>query len=312
MNRIVNIVKLLRNIAVSCLIVFPLSRRLINGWYGRLNPSQRSAFHREYAKIFRNNSIQGGDGVWYARFAGKSIRIPLHSGQYWLDWDIAVSVTGHDINVKETYAMLLDSAERPELFIDIGANYGTHSLLFLAHGIETISFEPNASCRKYFGWLCEANQVIPHIEPVALGDDAGSVTLSYPLHDTWLGSTSADVLKDLIHVEELMTEVVKLRTLDSYFGYIDSKRTIMKIDTEGNELAVLKGAARVLRENEPIIILECWEGRRTELFYFLKSCGYRLSHLPWKPESQIYPLSLIEFEDSTEVNFVAIPKRFFS
>ncbi|CAA9891487.1 conserved hypothetical protein [Candidatus Methylobacter favarea] len=76
--------------------------------------------------------------------------MPLTSERFWLDWDTAVSITGHDIEIKQTYEALIGSSEPPELFIDIGANYGTHSLLFLVHQIKTITFEPNASCHDFF------------------------------------------------------------------------------------------------------------------------------------------------------------------
>ena len=40
-----------------------------------------------------------------------------------------VSIVGHDIEVKETYAALIASDHRPTLFLDVGANYGLHSIL---------------------------------------------------------------------------------------------------------------------------------------------------------------------------------------
>jgi hypothetical protein len=64
----------------------------------------------------------------------------------WLDWFLALATLGDDSTVKKTYAAIVSSSRKPDLFLDVGANYGTHSLLFLAHGIRTWSFEPNARC----------------------------------------------------------------------------------------------------------------------------------------------------------------------
>jgi hypothetical protein len=73
------------------------------------------------------------DGLWRLRFAGTQIVLPLRRESFWLDWGFALGVLGHDAEVKRTYEMLLLS-DRPDLFIDIGANYGTHSMLMAAAG----------------------------------------------------------------------------------------------------------------------------------------------------------------------------------
>lgn len=308
MKRIINGLKLIRNTIVACLAAFTWPRRWLNAWYLRLIPSRRSAFHREFAKIFRNSAIRGGDGFWVVTFAGRDIRIPLTAGQYWIDWDTALTVVGQDIDVRQTYENLLNSPARPELFVDIGANYGTHSLLFLVQGIVTMSFEPNNACHDYFRRLAEANQVMPRIEPVALGEEHGAVTLSYPQRDTWLGSISAGVAANLSSTQELITEEVELKTLDDYLAEIGSKRTLIKIDTEGHELSVLRGAIRVLQENRPIIIFECWKDlQRTELFDFLDANSYQICQLPWRPASDIPPLTESEFLVNSSTNFITVP-----
>ena len=70
--------------------------------------------------------------------------------------------------MKKTYAAIVSSSRKPDLFLDVGANYGTHSLLFLAHGIRTWSFEPNARCHPYFIESCGLNAFNPHLEQVAI------------------------------------------------------------------------------------------------------------------------------------------------
>lgn len=155
MKRVVNAAKLIRNTFVSCVAAFGRSRRLLNAVYLRLTPSQRSVFHKEFSKIFRNSSIRASSGSWKVMFANKLIRIPLDSEQFWLDWDTALSVAGQDIEIRETYEALIGSSERPDLSIDIGAHYGTHSLLFLVHQIKTISVEPNTAWHgRWLGAVC--------------------------------------------------------------------------------------------------------------------------------------------------------------
>ena len=301
--------KLLVRSTFRAIASFPWSRRLLNAVYLKLTASQRAFFHQAFAKTFRNSNIQARDGTWKVIFASRSILMPLSSGNFWLDWDNAVSIVGHDIEVKQTYETLLGLPSlKPELFIDIGANYGTHSLLFLAHGIRAITFEPNTSCHDYFRQICKLNHVNPKLEPVALGDREGCVDFSYPQRDTWLGSTNSEIISKLSQREDLVTKKVEQKTLDSYSAEIAHKRTLIKIDTEGNELSVLKGAAKTLKEVKPMIIFECFgDNERTKLFGFLISQNNSIYRLPWNPEDKAESLTACQFLASASTNFIAIP-----
>ncbi len=294
---------------VRAVAAFSWSRRVLNAVYLVLTPSQRSIFHESFAKIFRNNHIQGRDGNWKVVFAGKNILMPLDSENFWLDWDTAVSIVGHDMEVKQTYEALIGSSStRPNLFIDIGANYGTHSLLFLVHGIRTITFEPNSSCHDHFSKLCNVNHVTPTLEGVALGACIRYVELTYPERDTWLGSTNSEIVDKLSQPSELKTEKVEQKMLDDYFPQIEHNRPLIKIDTEGNELAVLEGATKTLQDVQPMIIFECWSSiERTKIFNFLEPRNYSIYHLPWSPRSKAESLTSDQFLASSSTNFIALP-----
>ena len=73
-------------------------------------------------------------------------RSPLRPEQARLDWAAAVSILGHETMIKDTYAYLLSQPGRKfDVFLDAGANYGTHSLLFAASGVTTLDKDRNAS-----------------------------------------------------------------------------------------------------------------------------------------------------------------------
>ena len=287
----------------------PWSRSLLNVLYLKLSPSQRALFHQRFAKVFRNGGNQGRDGHWKVIFGGKPISMPLRRGSFWLDWDNAVSIVGHDIEVKQTYESLIASpSARPDLFIDIGANYGTHSLLFLVHGIEVVTFEPNTSCHEYFRLVCDLNDVRPRLKPLALGEAKGYVEFSYPKRDTWLGSTHPEVIERLQGSKDLVTEKVEQRTLDDFYPEIGDKRTLIKMDTEGNELSVLKGANKILKETRPRIIFECFtQSEKNKLFELFAAERYSVYPLPWRPNSDAGAFSGRQFGASSATNFIAVP-----
>ncbi|MCI5120000.1 MAG: FkbM family methyltransferase [Candidatus Electrothrix sp. AUS4] len=284
-------------------------RYMLNFVYLRLNSAQRVLFHRYFARIFRDGNIKGQSGYWLVWFCGKQIKMPLDSAMFWLNWDTAVSIVGNDLEVKSTYQNLLQSStHKPELFVDVGANYGTHSLLFLSQGIETITFEPNSSCHDYFFAVCRTNLVNPRLEHIALGEKKATVELSYPKYDTWNGSVVDGVKKGLSSNQALVTENVEQKKLDDYFDEIIDKKTLIKIDTEGNELSVLKGAIRLIEKSHPTIIFECWtdENIRTQLFEFFQKKHYSIYSLPYSPQSLPSILTLADFKSSSSVNFIAI------
>lgn len=281
----------------------------MNALYLKFPSSQRALFHQRFAKVFRNGTDQGRDGHWEVAFGNKRILMPLRRGSFWLDWDNAVSIVGHDIEVKQTYESLIASpSERPDLFVDIGANYGTHSLLFLVHGIEVITFEPNSSCHEYFRQTCDLNGVRPRLEPLALGEETGFVEFSYPERDTWLGSTSPEVIERLKSAEGLVTKQVEQKTLDDFYPEFGSKRTLIKVDTEGNELSVLEGARKTLKESRPRIIFECFsQSEKSKIFELFAGQRYSVYPLPWNPNSDAGAFSERQFSASSATNFIAIP-----
>ena len=183
----------------------------LNWMYARLPEARKGDFHVLFSKIFRNQSVPAMFGGWNLKFAGRKLVMPLTRDRIWLDWDSAVSVLGHDVEVKQTYAFLLKSPKPPQLFVDVGANYGTHSLLFLVHGIESISVEPNPSCHHVFREICAVNGVNPRIEGVALGEVDGWTELCFPANETWLGSTDCDVRRKLRARHDLNPDAFKRR-----------------------------------------------------------------------------------------------------
>ncbi len=229
----------------------------------------------------------------------------------WLDWDAALSILGHEVEIKETYASLLASTVPPDLFIDVGANYGLHSLLFLVHGVDVISFEPNHRCREYFLSACRLNGVTARLEEVALGDISRDTELWFPEGRTWLGSTDTAARKSLEASYQLSSQRVTQKRLDDYLSDMRSRRVLLKIDTEGSEYQVLAGSRRTLREIRPHVIFESWRGNgRHELFELFSLERYRIASLPWQVESPPQFHGRERFLDSHAINFIASPSTY--
>ena len=112
------------------------------------------------------------------------------------------------------------------------------------------------------------------VEAVALSDRDGTARLRICLAETWRSTMETqNQLKGLADVE---TVPAPMRRLDSYeypsIGCI-------KIDVEGHEEAVLRGARETLIRDHPQLIIECEErhnpGAIQRVRRFLEELGYR-------------------------------------
>ena len=279
--------------------------RLYTGW----SYQAKSRFHRRFAKLFRGRPGPALGGLWHIDFVGRTLLAPLGPESFWLDWDLTLSFLGHESEIVQTYENLLRSRSTPACVLDVGANYGLHSLLFLAHGVRCVSFEPNPNCHPVLWRLADANRLEARLEPLALGSSPGDCELWFPETETWLGTTSEQVRSELALEHALQSVEVKRTTLDLYCAAHHLNPDLIKIDTEGNELEVLEGGRRVLTEHRPLIIFECWRGpQRESLRQFFEHVGYQLAALPlWDLDAPPI-LDNDAFITSEASNFAAIAR----
>lgn len=152
------------------------------------------------------------------------------------------------------------ASSRTGYALDVGANIGFMSMAMLAAGCHVMAFEPQpALCdlllENTSGW---AKSSIALVMPFALSDFNGKSTMPrirYGEKGNYGGLA-------LGQRSELGTITVECRTLDSL---LDSLRTtstetypigFIKIDVEGHEMAVLRGARATILRDRPIMYIE--------------------------------------------------------
>lgn len=155
--------------------------------------------------------------------------------------------------------------------VDVGAHVGLWSM-HLARRFESVqAFEPMAQHRECF----LRNVLMPRVTlyPVALGAESGHVHLR-----TYTPGSSGDT-----HVDLSEPGAILQVTLDSIVVQSPPEVDLLKIDCEGYELFVLRGAEWTLRNCKPVVIVEQKRGkaaayglRDTEAVDFLQSLGYVL------------------------------------
>jgi FkbM family methyltransferase len=173
--------------------------------------------------------------------------------------------------------VFLDIVRQGMTIVDVGVNRGYFSLLFaklMNDKGKVLSFEPNPSSCFWFRKSIQSNGYkCIKLFQYALSDKEGSATL---YRGTYSGSSS---LFPSLHTKK-ETITVKTRKLDNVLKDegID-KVDILKIDVEGADLLVLKGAERLLKRQNIKLAMDVdvkSSQERNQLFDFLKSCDFEV------------------------------------
>lgn len=157
--------------------------------------------------------------------------------------------------------------------LDIGANIGNHSLFFANRFAAVHSFEPNP---RTFGVLSVNAQLAPTITAhnLALGDVRGVLPLAFdPLN---FGEASLVSVDETGRRSRCDVTVERLDDLAPGLGDI----ALIKIDVEGFEAPVVRGALQTLEQHRPVIVFEqnvdAFANGRSETAELLQQIGYVL------------------------------------
>jgi FkbM family methyltransferase len=191
----------------------------------------------------------------------------------------------YDIAVTEVLARLTDPGC---LALDVGANIGVMTSLMASRGAEVWAFEPFPETYRRLMDNIGLFKSLPHFGTctafeLAASDADGIAQMECP--------GGFDANNGLARISSVARETpvakavdgISVRTvcLDSLLG----GRTvgIMKIDVEGHELAVLRGAAKALNDGMvESIVFEEHNGPSSPSCLFLIDCGFTVLKIGWK------------------------------
>jgi FkbM family methyltransferase len=227
-----------------------------------------------------------------------------------VDWKVRIRLASHagyylvSMPPELEVAVLLSEITRlfkPRSFWDVGANIGYYSWFLKTRnvGLEVRMFEPDPHNVRLLEETMRVNRP-PNtmLRPVAVSDRIGSMELTID-HLTGAGSTlertENSFGKQHWHVSGASVSVPSV-TLDSE-RCVTPPVDLIKIDVEGHEESVFRGAIDTLRRDQPIIVAECFHGGSC-LTGFLGPEGYIVMNTERMDEDL-----------SRGCNFVALPTR---
>ena len=183
-----------------------------------------------------------------------------------------------------------------DIACDIGANKGSfiYWLSWWVGDGRVVAFEPQPELARALVNICRVIGLRNvTVEAQAVYSHSGDQDLFLPEGH----QPGASLHHKALEAQSFTTLSVPVVSLDDYFDEND-KVALLKIDVEGAELEVLKGAERILRQHAPLLVFECENrhlapGNVEDVFCYLRGLGYEGSFIS---RNQLFPIA--EFDAS--------------
>jgi FkbM family methyltransferase len=171
--------------------------------------------------------------------------------------------------------------------VDVGANRGQFTLYALARfpSARILAFEPLPAARQNMLRLFEGENRV-EIVPFALGENEGEVVMHLSAREdsSSLLPMGERQVSTFPGTDEIGTTRVDVRTLDSVLADREIPRpALLKVDVQGFELPLLRGAEQSLGSFDQILIeasfVELYEGQALfpEVSQCIEKHGFRLT-----------------------------------
>ena len=156
---------------------------------------------------------------------------------------------------------------------DLGAHMGYFTLVLaklVGESGRVFAFEPDPRNLRALRNNLEGNLKAVTVTPAAVADRSSEVTFAT------FGFSSVSHIADSRTPADAVRITVRALTLDD-FVYRDGNPApnFIKVDVEGAEVRVIRGAERVLREARPVVVVEAWRSHWDEVAALMQGLGYR-------------------------------------
>ncbi|MCA0431405.1 MAG: FkbM family methyltransferase [Bacteroidetes bacterium] len=199
-----------------------------------------------FVKLVPNNYQYKKNSIKHFSYKGINLKLDIHDyvGHY------------HYFGLKDIEQTNLMRLIKPgDFVIDIGTNYGTTLLQFanlIGVNGKTFGFEPDPINFE----ICNQNIQLNHftnlsVENIGLGNKEAEVNLVVDVDSNRGGNR---ISENIIGKESYQIKIVKFDNwvLDKMLNKIN----LIKIDVEGYEMEVLKGAENSIKKYKPILFIE--------------------------------------------------------
>ena len=194
----------------------------------------------------------------------------------------------YELQLVQLFYNKLIKEDRNYVFMDIGSNTGSFSLLpAIDKRLFCYSFEPNTKAYMILKENVSLNNIEEYVAVYNKGMWIREKTLRLKVpedpSDSGLATFGDDPTRFMYDQKDGAFGEVKVRcdSIDNFVKERGLTIDAIKIDTEGAELFILKGGVNTLMSQRPMLLIE-WDSKNTkqfgyekeEILDFLETCGY--------------------------------------
>jgi FkbM family methyltransferase len=203
-----------------------------------------------------------------------------------------------------------------DTFLDVGAFHGVYSVIAgkrVTSSGRVIAFEPSPRDRRRLALHLRWNGIrCARVEPYAVSSTASKTSFFQVVS----GDPTRNGLRPPASDDSVAKITVQAISLDQYIAEKKIQRVdVMKLDVEGGELEVLRGAAAMFEKFRPILICEVldqttlvWGYPAREIISLLAGAGYLW--FACAADGTLHPHEICE-EYPEVKNYVAVPREKF-
>jgi len=145
------------------------------------------------------------------------------------------------------------------VFLDIGANIGTYSILFAKKGLRGYAFEPVVSNFDAFTTNLKLNNIEDKVTafPFALGERKRKAGFTFDPINTGAShlTDNSDFLEETLSPEFVDVDVIPFDNILDELDIKNDDRIFIKIDVEGMEENVIKGAEKFIKSHPNLLFV---------------------------------------------------------
>ncbi|NNE13116.1 MAG: FkbM family methyltransferase [Ilumatobacter sp.] len=169
-------------------------------------------------------------------------------------------IAGFEATTMAAFLVALHGVGASRTVFDVGANVGLYASTAkkLFPDAQVTAFEPTPKTAEICAAIARRNRLDVRVERCALGSTVG--------HGTLFLSGTSDSSNSLVEgfKEAVGTVEVAVSTVDAFVAETGIVPNVIKVDAEGYEAEILRGAQHTLQRHRPILILEVLFRRGTD------------------------------------------------
>lgn len=236
-------------------------------------------FDNKVSQASKNQNLDVNAMTFKFTYEGKEIKIKLPDVRDYISLNIISNNSFFDIHDLECTRKKIPVGG---VVIDAGSNIGNHAIYYatICSASKVFCFEPQAEIFEILKENIELNNLSSSVIPFQLGLGETETTASIDFRDdTSISTRKKQVNHGGLYLKEDAGGGFKITTIDACLGNGLERLDFIKLDVQGFEDKVIRGALSVIKKFKPVVQVECMDKSllNDNILPLMTSLNYRLT-----------------------------------